>query len=185
MHTVSHWFLYTGHEYWKKPKKVNLFLEMFFLHQMLHLKMYVQKMLPVQPCQVENHHTTGIKTKSFVYCLILVRCSPVHTKSSVQTWDTQQSPQTPLAQPCGSTLKAGLFHCSWSELAPSLGTRYLHWSHHSDPFKRPFTFYSLWKKLCYKHGLGLALFSQTQNLLHPFLKAPARNRSMQPLPGHP
>lgn len=44
-----------------------------------------RKCVTVQPCQVENNHTTGIKMKTFIYCFILVMCSSVHTKSSVQT----------------------------------------------------------------------------------------------------
>lgn len=105
-----------------------------------------------------------------------------HTKSSVQTWDTQQSPHTIFS----AVSELGCFTAADQS-----------WHHHweqgtwtgaplsAGSFKKPFIFYSLWKKLCYKHGLGLALFSQTQNILSPFLKAPARNKSMQPLPGHP
>lgn len=141
-----------------------------------------RKCVTVQPRQVENNHTTGIKIKTFICCLILVMCSSINTKSSVQTWDTKQSPHTLFF----CSVRAVLFHCSWSEQVPSLGTRYLDWSPLiSWILLKAFIFYTLWKKLCYKHGLGLALFSQTQNLLSPFLKAPARNRTLQPLPGHP
>lgn len=84
------------------------------------------------------------------------------------------------------SVRAGLFHCSWSKLVPSLGTRYLDWSPLiSWILLQAFSFYSMWKKLCYKHRLGFASFSQSQNLLGPFLKAPARNRTLQSLPGHP
>lgn len=83
-----------------------------------------RKCITVQPCQVENNRTTGIKMKTFICCLNLVMCSSIHTKSSVQTWDTQQSPHTLFF----CTVRAGLFHCSWPELAPSLGASYLVWS---------------------------------------------------------
>lgn len=97
---------------------------MFFFHQMLHQKkcMY-RKCVTVHLCQVENNHTTGIKMKTFTYCLILVMSSSHQILS--QTWDTQQSPQT-LFFFC--SVRAGLVHCSRSELASTLGTRYLDWS---------------------------------------------------------
>lgn len=142
-----------------------------------------RKCVTVQPCQVENNHTTGIKMKTFICCLNLVMCSSIHTKSSVQTWDTQQSPHTLFFLYCESwVVPLQLTRAGAITGSKVLG---LESSYQLDPFKRPFIFYSLWQKLCYKDGLGLALFSQTQNLLGLFLKGPAWNRSVQPLPGHP
>lgn len=138
-----------------------------------------RKCVTVQPFQVENNHTTGMKMKTFTYCLILVTGSSIHTKSSVQTWDTQQSPHFFFC-----TVRAGLFHCSWSELAPSLGTRYLVWSPLiSWILSKGPSSSSVWKELL--QTWAWACFVQTQNIISLFLKAPAWNRSMQPLPGHP
>lgn len=54
-HTGSHSFLYTGHEYWKKNQKnINL----FSLYQMLHLKIYVQKISysSTMPSRKQSHY---------------------------------------------------------------------------------------------------------------------------------
>lgn len=141
-----------------------------------------RKCVTVQPCQVENNHTTGIKMKTFICCLILVMCSSINTKSSVQTWDTKQSSHTLFFLSCESwVVSLQLIRAGTITGNKVLG---LESPYQLDPFESLHLLQFV-KETCYKHGLGLALFSQTQNLLSPFLKAPARNRSLQPLPGHP
>lgn len=54
-HFEWHSFLYTGHEYWKKNQKN---VNWFFIHQLLHLKIYVQKMYysSTMPSRKQSHY---------------------------------------------------------------------------------------------------------------------------------
>lgn len=152
---------------------------------MLHLKIYVQKMCysSTMPSRKQSHYRYQNENLHLLPQFGHVFFNS-HQILSPNLGHTTKSPYTFFF----CTVRAGLFHCSWPELASSLGASKvlgLESPYQLDPFKRPFIFYSLWQKLCYKGGLGLALFSQTQNLLGLFLKGPAWNRSVQPLPGHP
>lgn len=150
---------------------------------MLHLKMYVQKMCysSTMPSRKQSHYTYQNENLH-----LLPQFGHVFFKSH-QILSPNLGPHNKVP------IHFFFLYCeSW--VVPLQLTRAgtitgsevlgLESPYQLDPFKRPFIFYSLWQKLCYKDGLGLALFSQTQNLLCLFLKGPAWNRSVQPLPGH-
>lgn len=112
MHTLDHIQLIhrTGVLKKKEPKNVNL----LFLHQMLPLKMYVQKMCysSTMPSRKQSHYRYQNENLHLLSHLGHVFFNSHQILSP--NWDTEQ--------------RAGLFHCSWSEHTPPLGTRYSEWS---------------------------------------------------------
>lgn len=88
-HSGSCSSLYTRHEYLKRSqKRVNL----FFLHRMLHLKTYVQKMCYSSTMLSRKQSHYRYQNENLHLLPHFGHGSSIHTKSSVQTWDTQQSP---------------------------------------------------------------------------------------------
>lgn len=153
-HSRSHSFLYTGHEYWKKSQKT---INLFFLYQMLHLKMYVQKMCysSAMPSRKQSHYRYQnenlhlLSHLGHVFFIPNLQSKPGTHNKALYTFFFFFS------------VRAGLFHCSWIRAGTSTGNKVLglEYPYQLDPFNIFYIiFYSLWKKLCYKHGFALALF---------------------------
>lgn len=90
---------------------------------MLHLKLYVQKICysSTMPSRKYSHYRYQNENLHLLPHFGHVFFNSHQILS--QTWDTQSPHRLFFC-----TVRAGLFHCSWSKLAPSLGTRYLVWS---------------------------------------------------------
>lgn len=150
---------------------------------MLHLKMYVQKMYysSTMPSRKQSHYRYQNENLHLLPQFGHVFFNS-HQILSPNLGHTTKSPYTFFLYCESWVVPLQLTRAGTITGSKLLG---LESPYQLDPFKRPFIFYSLWQKLCYKDGLGLALFGQTQNLLGLFLKGPAWNRSVQPSPGHP
>lgn len=131
-----------------------------------------RKCVTVQPCQVENNHTTGIKMKTFIYCLILVMCSSVHTKSSVQTGTQNKESWIVSLQ---------LIRADTTTGNKVLGLKS---PYQLDPFKSRSSSPVCERNLLQTWACACFVQSNTEPAWS-LLENSARNRSGQPLPGHP